>query len=554
MENKVFIIGIDGATWDLIDPLVAKGKLPALKKLLTNGSRSALESTLIPVSPAAWTSFATGTHPNKHGIFDFVHRQKGTYDPQPYNALDRKSKTIWDILSENGKKVGVLNVPGTYPVDKVNGFMVSGFPTLEELEDFTYPKNLLYELRKELGKDFRFQPNVHFQEEELFLEEIKIVTDYVYQATDYLMHSQPWDFLISVFMGADLVSHAFWKYMDSNHPRYDDQAPNKFKNAIIDVYKNLDNKIDALTKNIDSDTSLFLMSDHGFGPLYYGVSINNWLLNEGFMTLKNNLSTNMRLWMYQRGVNYYNLLKLTKLTKGMKFSKKTQKEALHNPNSFIANLMNKFFLTNKDIDWSKTIAYCMGSFGQLYINLKDREPKGIVEQNHEYNEVIDTIVQRLQQLKDPENNNIIFDNVFKKNEAYPSSSIEDDTPDILFYNSEMKYIIDKFFMFGNKNLISIHPLWSATHRHMGIFLAYNNNQIRDNNIIEKTSICDIAPTVLHIMNIPIPQHMDGTIIRNIFKEKSEPYIRKPEYQITKCDSEKDNVKIRINKLKKLGKI
>ena len=126
MSKKVFIIGLDGATWDLINPLIAEGELPTINNLIKNGTRAPLESTLIPVSPAAWTSLATGTNPNKHGIFDFVHREEGTYNPIPYNSKDRKCETLWSILSRNGKKVGVLNVPGTYPVEKVNGFMISG--------------------------------------------------------------------------------------------------------------------------------------------------------------------------------------------------------------------------------------------------------------------------------------------------------------------------------------------------------------------------------------------------------------------------------------------
>jgi len=514
MDKKVFIIGLDGATWDLIDPLISEGELPTFKNLIGNGTRAVLESTLIPVSPAAWASFATGSNPNKHGIFDFVHREKGTYEPMPYNSRDRKCETLWSILSREGKKVGVLNVPGTYPVEKVNGFMVSGFPTLEELEDFTYPRDLLFELRRELGKDFRFQPKIHFQQEELFLEEVGALTDYVFQATDYLMNSQPWDFLITVFMGTDLVSHAFWKYMDSKHPRYDANAPEEFKQAIFDIYKNLDKKIDALKKNIDSDTTLLLMSDHGFGPLYYGVSINNWLMNEGFMNLKETRPTRFRHWMFRRGVNYYNLLKLTKLTKALKLSKQTQKAALFTPKSSLADLINKFFLTNKDIDWNRTV----------------------------------------DELKDPNNNNIIYDKIYRKKEAYPLSRVEDDTPDVLFYNTEMKYLIDKFFMFGNTKLVSLHPLWSATHRHDGIFLASSNNQIRKAANIGKASICDIAPTVLHLLGIAIPKDVDGKVLRDIFKEESEAYKRKPVYLSYSLPKETEKIHMRINKLKKMGKI
>ena len=508
MDKKVLIIGLDAATWDLINPLIEKGELPTLKKIIRNGTRGVLESTLIPVSPTAWASFATGCNPNKHGIFDFVHREEESYEAMPYNSTDRKCNTLWSILSKKGKKVGVLNVPGTYPVEKVNGFMVSGLPTLEELEDFTYPRDLLVELKKELGNDFRFQPKVHIQQEELFLKEAYILTDNVFRATNYLMNNYQWDFLITVFMGIDLISHSFWKYMDTNHPLYDANSPDEFRNAIFNIYKNLDKKIDALKKNIDSDTFLILMSDHGFGPLYYGVSINNWLIKEGFMNLKDAIPTKIRNWMFRRGVNYYNILKITKLTKNLKISKKVQKTALFSPNSFLADFANKFFLTNKDIDWNRTLAYCMGSFGQMYINLKGREPQGIVEPNEEYNKIVKNIIKSLYELKDPENNRVIFDKIFRKKEIYPLSRVEDKTPDVLFFNSEMKYLIDKFFMFGSRNLISINPLWSGTHRHDGIFIANGDNIIRKRTEIKKASICDITPTILHLMGLEIPNKID----------------------------------------------
>ena len=299
MNNKVFVIGLDGATWNLIDPMVAKGELPALKKLIGNGTRTVLKSTLIPVSPAAWGSFATGCGPDKHGIFDFVHRKKGTYEQVPYSSRDRKCEAIWNILSKEGKKVGILNVPGTYPVEKVNGFMVTGFPTLEEYEDFTYPRNLLWELRREIGKDFRFQPKIHFQEEARFLEEIHLITDNVFKATNYLMNNKKWDFFMTVFMGIDALGHAFWRYMDPQHPMYDGNVPKEFKQAIFNIYKHIDKNIYALQKNVDSDTAIILMSDHGFGPVYYGVSINNWLLDEGFLALKKNAPTRIRYWMFR---------------------------------------------------------------------------------------------------------------------------------------------------------------------------------------------------------------------------------------------------------------
>ena len=549
MNKKVFVIGLDGATWNIIDPLIAKGELPTIKSLIGNGTRAVLQSTLIPLSPAAWNSFATGCDPNKHGIFDFFGREKGTYEPITYNSRDRKRDALWNILSREGKKVGILNIPGTYPVEKVNGFMISGFPTPEELEDFTYPTNLLSELKTELGKDFRFQPQVQLFDEELFLKEMYVLTDYVFQATNYLMNHYQWDFLMTVFVGTDAFSHAFWKYMDPKHPLYDANAPADFKNAIVNIYKELDKKIDLLMKNIDSDTTVFLMSDHGFGPLYYGVPINNWLLKEGFMTLKKTMPTRVRYWMFQGGINYYNLIKLTKI---LRLSKRAHKAAFTQESSLV-NIVNKFFLTNKDIDWDHTVAYCMGSFGQLFINLKNREPQGNVDIG-EYDKVVDKIIKSLSELKDPNTNTVIFNEIFRKKDVYPASRIEDNTPDILFFDTEMKYSIDKFFMFGSKKLVSVHPLWSGTHRHEGILLACDDNQIRKATTIDQANICDIAPTTLHILGIPIPRDIDGKVIVELFEKDSEVYKQQIVYQSPTGKKEMEKINERIRELKSKGRI
>ena len=550
MGEKIFIIGLDGATWDIIDPLIAKGELPSIKNLLENGTRAALKSYIVTASPAVWTSVATGCNPEKHGLFDFTYRKKDTYEQIPYNSRDSKCETLWKILGREGKKVGVLNVPGTYPVDKVNGFMVTGLPTPEEKEDYTYPKNLLFELRKELGKDFRFQPQIHVLNEAPFLGEMNAVSDYVYQATDYLMNNYPWDFLMTVFMGTDAIGHAFWKYMDPEHPLYDASAPKEYKHAISNIYKNIDKKIGLLQKNIGSDTTLILMSDHGFGPLHYGVSINNWLLKERFLALKRNASTRLRYWMFQRGVNYYNLLKLTKalgLTKQVS-------EAADSPKSSLLDLVNKFFLTNKDIDWNRTVAYSMGSGGQFFINLKGREPQGIVEPNGEYYKLVNQITTRLSELRDPNNNNIVFDEIYNKKEAYPLSRIEDNAPDIVFYDKNKRYHINRFFLFGSKELISKHPVWSGTHSQNGIFVACNDDHIRKGGEIEQVGICDIAPTVLHIMGLSIPKIMDGEMLRGIFEKSSKVYGRKTVYKSHSRTKEEARVNLKIKELKRMNKI
>ena len=139
--NKVLVIGLDGATFDIILPWIKQGKLPNFEKLISEGSYGNLTSTLPTVSPVAWTSFATGVNPGKHGIFGFL----TDYESTPVTRIDIKSKTFWEIASENGKRVIIMNVPMTYPPEEINGIIISGYESPEE-EIFTYPENLTEEL------------------------------------------------------------------------------------------------------------------------------------------------------------------------------------------------------------------------------------------------------------------------------------------------------------------------------------------------------------------------------------------------------------------------
>ena len=142
MGTKVLIIGLDGATPDLVERWVAENKLPYLKQMMQNGVYGTLKSTYPPISPAAWTTFATGYNPGKHGTYDFR-----DYDPRRYSCfadtiVDSNAfagKSIWDIVGAAGQKVGVITVPVTYPAWRVNGFMVSGYPTPDAAQSVSYP-------------------------------------------------------------------------------------------------------------------------------------------------------------------------------------------------------------------------------------------------------------------------------------------------------------------------------------------------------------------------------------------------------------------------------
>ncbi|MBW2173068.1 MAG: alkaline phosphatase family protein, partial [Deltaproteobacteria bacterium] len=265
---RVYVLGLDGATFDLIAPWVSRGELPNMKRLMDEGSHGSLMSALPAHSAPSWSSFITGKNPGKHGIFDF----------------------IWAIASRYDKKVAVVNVPMTFPPEKVNGIMISGMDAPGIDSNFTYPTALSGEIKRIIG-DYSLEAGlwsyINKGEINLAIEKQHETIDKRFEVTKYLMNNYPWDLFVSVFTATDRVQHAFWKYMDPGHPLYRPEEAKKYGDAILNVYRKMDHIVGYLLDHLSEDTVLFIMSDHGAGlcsnkTLY----LNNWLCKEGLLEYK----------------------------------------------------------------------------------------------------------------------------------------------------------------------------------------------------------------------------------------------------------------------------
>ena len=192
---KLFVIGLDGATFDLIRPWVAQGKLPTFKKLMDGGAWSELRSTVPPVTASAWSSFMTGKNPGAHGLFDFMQRKRDSYDLAPVSVMDRDGRAVWDLLGDASKRVIVMNVPVTWPPQPVNGLLVTGMLTPRNAENYTYPHELADELQRQIGEYIVYSDEVYSKGRgEIFLNALKYSAEQRTRAAEYLMQKYPWDF------------------------------------------------------------------------------------------------------------------------------------------------------------------------------------------------------------------------------------------------------------------------------------------------------------------------------------------------------------------------
>jgi len=269
---RVFVLGLDGATFDLIGPWLERGELPNLRSFLDRSAWGILESVVPPMSPPAWMSAVTGVNPGKHAIYDWYRRLPNSRALVSETSKSLRTKAVWTLLSEAEHPVGVINVPLTDPPAVVNGFMISGMPHTDP-EGYTYPR----ELRGTLGGYMTDSMGDHLEEDnadELLEKLMKIHRERVRVTLD-LMKERPWDLFWVVFTVTDRVQHFYWKFMDENHPDYDPAAPQRLKDAIFDMWKTVDESVGRILEAMPPDATVILMSDHGFGPIYKEVRLHN---------------------------------------------------------------------------------------------------------------------------------------------------------------------------------------------------------------------------------------------------------------------------------------
>ncbi len=362
---RVVVIGLDGATWDFLDPWIDQGALPNLEALLNEGAFGTLESVFPPMSPPAWCSAVTGKNPGEHGVYDFWMRPEGEFQTVPTTSLDRKAEAVWQTLSRTGRTVGVINVPLTDPPDEVNGFMIAGFPHLDN-QDYTYPPELQSTLR-DYSLDSFGEMLVEGREAEL---RDRLIHNFESRARVALslMDEEEWDLFWVVFTGPDKMQHFFWRFLDPEHPYYEEGKFEAFGGAIRDFWGRVDRVIGDIVKRLDEDTVVMVISDHGFAPIYREIRLRPWLALEGFVD-------------WQRG---------------------------------------------------KVLAYYQGDFGgRIFLNVKGREPRGEVQPGRPYRDLRNRIADRLREMTDPDTGIRPVSDVRFAEEVF-SGPYLDQGPDILF--------------------------------------------------------------------------------------------------------------------------
>jgi len=514
--NKVLIIGVDGATFELIKPWVAEGKLPAFSRLLEEGAHGFLRSTPNENSASAWVSFATGNNPGKHGIFYFDEQIFGTYKRRYLNASFRNSKAIWNYANEAGKNIAVINVPISYPAESINGLMIAGIDSPGTWSKrFCYPPDLTKRLESILGK-YIIEPGIpqliKAGKKDAAVDLLLKTEETRCSYAKYLMSHFPWDLFIVVFTATDAVQHFFWKDMDPTHPEHKEEAFRRHGDAIFKIYQNIDASVSDLL-SASGDATVFIMSDHGGGFNQRGAEyLNPWLTEMGLIKFKGTQDWRrvaggaiQTLYHYiDKHFSREKKLRLIRLLPGMR----ERVEAA---------------MVYQKIDWPATRAYNDGARDEIWINLKGREPNGTVQQGAEYEQLRDFVIQNLMNIRDIRNGEKVVRRAYRREEIYHGEHVHK-APDI-HVQWRQDFVISGLCsdssarQSARKVYSSIKPpLCSGGHRENGIAII-RGPQIKRRHDFGKAEIIDLAPTILYLLGFPVPEEMDGRILRQAIEEQ-----------------------------------
>jgi len=397
---RMVVLGLDGTPWSFLARMIDEGEMPNLRALVEEGTFSPMHSVYPTVSSSAWSSFMTGKNPGGHNIYGFVDRIPGTYQYFLPNSAHMLGSTLWEDLSRAGKRVVVINVPVTYPPREVNGVLIAGFLANNIGEACTNSR--VVEKMKAIGYEIDIDAWQARQSRDQLLEDLNRVFEKRCQLMWHLFEGERWDFFLTHIMCTDRLHHFLWEEMERKDPT--------FYPPFMAFYHRIDELLGKVAARLDDRTDLLLLSDHGFCSIKKELFINKWLADNGYLTLN------------------------------------ADDEA-----EFLER-----------IDPQETRAYSLIP-GRIFLNLKGREPGGVVQPGKAAASLLRELREGLLELRDPETGETMIEQVFEREDVFSGAAIAA-APDLLAVPAQgydVKGTIDPPELAKRGNLCGMHTFDDA---------------------------------------------------------------------------------------------
>lgn len=434
--------------------------LPNLHALMERGWWGTLRSCDPPITVPAWSCMTSGLDAGTLGVYGFRNRRDHGYGSMTLaSSLDIRAKRLWDYSGDAGLDSIVLGVPQTYPPRPIRGCIVAGLETPSTQSRFTWPPELAEELRECVGEYIIDVPEFRTQEPAGLLASIHELMHNRFDYAEYLARTKPWSFFMMVEIGLDRLHHAFWQFADPEHPGYSSGSP--FSGAIRDYYRAVDDRIGRLLKAVGEDIAVLVVSDHGARALEGGFAINQWLIERGYLALK---------------------------------------EPPDSPKA----------LTPTMVDWERTRAWGEGGYhARVNVNVRGREPEGVVPSS-EFDAFRNRLAVELEGIVGP-TGAALGNQVLKPETVY--DTVNGIPPDLIVYLGGLSWrsvgqVGGGLYWRGNDRGPD-----GANHDFDGVFFFDDRSSNRGGHV-EHASLFDVAPTVLALLGLPIPRELRGRSLVN----------------------------------------
>jgi predicted AlkP superfamily phosphohydrolase/phosphomutase len=478
VSNNVLMIGLDGATFTLLDPLIEQGVMPFLGSVLNNAVRADLMSTRHPLTPPAWTSMITGRSPTAHGIYDFmspIFLADGSVYLKINDYRDNHCETIWSIANRHRRRATSLNFYGMSPAPAIDGYLISGFIPWRHLKQATHPPSLYDEVRAlpnfdfrmlgmDLGEEKKAVQGLHQDEHEPWIE-LQNTRDKTWaELTCHLMNKDRTELTVVVLDGPDKVQHLFWRFVD---PATEEKDPSDWHKHVrqlaLNFYRGLDHNLRMMFDVAGSDTDILITSDHGFGPTTEIFYVNEWLSRNGYLQWSN-------------------------------FAKDDSVGQL---------AADKLKDHLGMIDWRQTLAFCpMPSSNAIFIKRQKDPGSGVKEDD--YLPLVLKLQRELLDARDPIYGQPIV--IGADLNKLRGTSFVGPCPDITLRLRDGGLVS----ILKSNEILTPRPNPDGTHRPAGIFIG-RGPSFRKGVRIEALDILDISPLLLTLLGIPVPSDMEGRV-------------------------------------------